>query len=157
MEKRKITLNAEKRKVCADQFQTFYENKKKQKLIDAKSQYDLMREKAKEQIEKVVRYHQPQEDVDTIRRMIQKYNRSGGELYEDNCFYVQRPIMKVDDEGREYEANDEVHVRFDMGRNFARAYYRDEMKAKGLTPDLNYQSMMITQKENQNIIMMRVQ
>jgi len=94
-----------------------------------------MREKAKEQIEKVVRYHQPQEDVDTIRSMINKYNRAGGELYEDNCFYVQRPIMKVDDEGREYEANDEIHVRFDMGRQFARAYYRDEMRAKGLNPD----------------------
>ena len=106
MEKRKITLNAEKRKVCADQFQNFYENKKKQKLIDAKSQYDLMREKAKEQIEKVIRYHQPQEDIDTIRRMTQKYNRAGGELYEDNCFYVERAIMKVDDEGREYEAKD---------------------------------------------------
>ena len=132
---KRITLNAEKRKVIGDQFQTHYENKKKQKLIDAKNQYDLMREKAKEQIEKVVRYHQPQEDVDTIRRMISKYNRSGGELYEDNCFYVERPIMKVDDEGREYEAKDEVHVRFDMGKNFARAYYRDELKSKGLNPD----------------------
>ena len=137
MENKKITLNAEKRKVIADQFQTFYENKKKQKLIDAKNQYDLMRDKAKEQIEKVVRYHQPQEDVDTIRRMINKYNRSGGELYEDNCFYVERPITKVDDEGREYDAKDEVHVRFDMGRNFARAYYRDELKAKGLNPDFH--------------------
>jgi len=87
------------------------------------------------QIEKVVRYHQPQEDVDTIRRMTQKYNRAGGELYEDNCFYIQRPITKVDDEGREYDSQDEIHVRFDMGRNFARAYYRDEMKAKGLNPD----------------------
>jgi len=135
MEKRKITLNAEKRKVCADQFQIFYENKKKQKLIDAKKQYDLLREKAKEQIEKVVRYHQPQEDVDTIRSMINRYNRAGGELYEDNCFYVQRDIMKVDDEGREYESKDEVHVRFDMGKNFARAYYRDELKSKGLNPD----------------------
>jgi len=104
-------------------------------LVQAKEQYDLLREKAKEQIEKVVRYHQPQEDIDTIRRMTQKYNRAGGELYEDNCFYVIRPIMKVDDEGREYEAQDEVHVRFDMGKNFARAYYRDEMKAKGLNPD----------------------
>ena len=44
----------------------------------------------------------------------------------------QDQLLKVDDEGREYEANDEVHVRFDMGRKFARAYYRDEMKAKGL-------------------------
>ena len=135
MENKKITLNAEKRKVIADQFQAHYENKKKQKLIDAKAHYDLMREKAKETINQVVRYHQPQDDVDTIRRMISKYNRSGGELYEDNCFYVERPITKVDDEGREYEAKDEVHVRFGMGRNFARAYYRDELKAKGLNPD----------------------
>jgi hypothetical protein len=104
-------------------------------LIDAKNQYDLMREKAKEQIEKVVRYHQPQEDIDTIRRMTQKYNRAGGELYEDNCFYVERPIIKVNDSGEEYEAKDEIHVRFDMGKNFARAYYRDELKAKGLNPD----------------------
>ena len=135
MENKKITLNAEKRKVIADQFQTFYENKKKQKLIDAKNQYDLMREKAKEQIEKVVRYHQPQEDIDTIRRMTNKYNRAGGELFEDNCFYIERPIIKVNDSGEEYDAKDEVHVRFDMGKNFARAYYRDELKAKGLNPD----------------------
>jgi len=126
---RKITLNAEKRKVIADQFQSFYEDKVKDKLVQAKEQYDLIREKAKEKINQVVRYHQPQEDVDTIRKMISKYNRSGGELYEDNCFYVERPIMKVDDEGREYEAKDEVHIRFNMGKNFARAYYRDELKS----------------------------
>jgi len=134
---KKITLNADKRKVIGDQFQSFYEDKVKDKLIKAKEQYDLMREKAKEMIEKVVRYHQPQEDIDTIRKMISKYNSSGGELYHDNCFNVQMPITKVDDEGREYEANDEVHVKFDMGRKFARAYYRDEMKAKGLNPDYN--------------------
>ena len=134
---RKITLNAEKRKVIADQFQSFYEDKVKDKLVQAKEQYDTMREKAKVAIDRVVRFHQPQEDVDTIRSMIKKYNRAGGELYEDNCFYVQRPIKKVDDEGREYDANDEVHVRFDMGRKFARAYYRDEMRAKNLNPDYN--------------------
>ena len=134
---RKITLNAEKRKVIADQFQSFYEDKVKDKLIQAKEQYDLMREKAKVAIEKVVRFHQPQEDVDTIRKMISKYNSAGGELYEDNCFYVQRPITKVDDQGKEYQANDEIHVRFDMGRNFARAYYRDELKSKGLNPDFH--------------------
>jgi hypothetical protein len=137
MTTKKITLNSDKRKVIADQFQSFYEDKVKQKLIDAKEQYDLMREKAKVAIDKVVRFHQPQEDVDTIRRMIKKYSSSGGDLYHDNCFYVQRPITKVDDEGKEYQTNDEVHVRFNMGRNFARAYYRDEMKAKGLNPDFH--------------------
>ena len=132
---RKITLNAEKRKVIADQFQSFYEDKVKDKLVQAKEQYDIIREKAKEQMDKVVRFHQPQEDVDTIRRMIQKYSSSGGDLYHDNCFYVQHPIQKVDDEGRKYEDNQEINVRFDMGRKFARAYYRDEIKAKGLNPD----------------------
>ena len=33
---RKITLNAEKRKVIADQFQSFYEDKVKDKLDQAK-------------------------------------------------------------------------------------------------------------------------
>ena len=145
---KKITLNAEKRKVIADQFQSFYEDKVKDKLVQAKEQYNLMREKAKVAMEKVVRFHQPQEDVDTIRRMISKYNRSGGELYEDSCFYVQQPVMKVDDEGREYVSQDEIKVRFDMGRNFARAYYRDEMKAKGLNPDYNLAIMDDYSKRN---------
>jgi hypothetical protein len=136
MEKqKKITLNAEKRKVIADQFQSFYEDKVKDKLVQAKEQYDIIREKAKEVINKVVRHHQPQEDVDTIRKMISKYSSAGGELYEDNCFYIQSPITKVDEDGKEYTDSQEINVRFDMGRQFARAYYRDEMKAKGLNPD----------------------
>ena len=137
MTTKKITLNSEKRKVIADQFQSFYEDKVKDKLINAKEQYNAMREKAKVAMDRVVRFHQPQEDVDTIRSMIKKYNRAGGELYHDNCFYVQNPITKVDDEGREYTDSQEVHVRFDMGKNFARAYYRDELKAKGLNPDFH--------------------
>ena len=132
---KKITLNAEKRKVIADQFQSFYEDKVKDKLIEAKENYNSMRVKAKEIIEKVVRHHQPQEDIDTIRSMTNKYGNSGGELYEDNCFYIRRPIMKVDNDGDEYEDKQEINVRFHMGRNFARAYYRDEMIAKGLNPD----------------------
>ena len=132
---RKITLNADKRKVIADQFQSFYENKVKDKLVQAKEQYDIIREKAKEVMNKVVRHHQPQEDVDTIRKMISKYSSAGGELFEDNCFYIQNPITKVDEDGKEYTDNQEINVRFDMGRQFARAYYRDEMKAKGLNPD----------------------
>ena len=137
MTTKKITLNAEKRKVIADQFQSFYENKVKDKLVQAKENYNSMRVKAKEIIEKVVRHHQPQEDIDTIRRLTNKYGRSGGELYEDNCFYIRRPITKVDNDGDEDEDKQEINVRFHMGRNFARAYYRDEMKAKGLNPDFH--------------------
>jgi hypothetical protein len=137
MKTQTIKLNAEKRKIIADQFQNFYENKVSQKLIDAKQQYDLIREKAKEQMEKVVRFHQPQEDIDTIRRMTNKYGRSGGELYEDNCFYIRRPTKEIDSDGNEYDDNKEIHVKFDMGRKFARAYYRDALKIQGLNPDFH--------------------
>ena len=71
---RKITLNAEKRKVIADQFQSFYEDKVKDKLIQAKEQYDLIREKAKEKINQVVRYHQPQVVRHTARGLPSSYD-----------------------------------------------------------------------------------
>ena len=135
---KKLTLNAEKRKAIADVFQVHFEqnSKFKEQHTNAIVNYNLIREKAKTEMEKVVRYHQPQEDVDTIRSMINKYgDRNGGQLHEDNCFYVSMPITKVDDEGREYDATDEVHIKFDMENDFARSYYRDELKSKGLNPD----------------------
>tara|TARA_A100001201_G_scaffold56109_1_gene54462 strand:+ start:170 stop:1108 length:939 start_codon:yes stop_codon:yes gene_type:complete len=134
----KLTLNAEKRKVIADVFQNYWEENSKQNELhkQAIEDYNLLRKEAKEKITQVVRYHQPQNDVDTIRAMINKYGeRNGGELYEDNCFYVERPIMKVDENGKEYESKDEVHVKFDIDNEFAYSYYRDELKSKGLDPD----------------------
>ncbi len=38
--------------MIADQFQSFYEDKVKDKLVQAKEQYDIMRDKAKVAIEK---------------------------------------------------------------------------------------------------------
>ena len=94
MQKQKrITLNAEKRKVIADVFQDHFESNSKFKKAwsDAKEKYQDMRGIAKARINKLVRSHQPQEDVDTISSMINKYgDRSGGQLYEDNCFYVNQ-------------------------------------------------------------------
>ena len=100
--------------------------------------YNNVRTQAKILAEEVVRQHQPQEDVDTIARMRLKYSSSGGELYEDNCFYFTAPPRnETNDEGRTREIIDETHVKFELGKNFARSYYRDEIKAKGLNPDFH--------------------
>ena len=53
MQIKKIALNADKRKVIADQFQSFYEDKVKDKLIQAKKQYDIMRDRAKSLLKKL--------------------------------------------------------------------------------------------------------
>ncbi len=141
MEKQKRqTLNADKRKVIADIFQQHFEDNSKYKKqhSEAIETYNDMREKAKVKIEKLVRYHQPQEDVDTIRSMINKYGeRNGGELYHDNCFYVQTdtPRMDTDYNGNPVEEYDDVHVKFKADKEFLTSYYRDELKSKGLDAD----------------------
>jgi len=70
MEKQKrITLNADKRKVIADVFQNHFEDNSKFKKSwqQAKETYNNLREQAKVKMEVLIREHQPQEDVDTIR------------------------------------------------------------------------------------------
>ena len=139
MQKRQ-TLNADKRKVIAEIFQQHFEDNSKFKktLDEAKETYNDLREQAKVKINDLVRFHQPQKDVDTIRSMIQKYSSSGGDLYHDNCFYVQTDTPRIEndynDNPKEYF--DDVHIKFgDLDKDFYTAYYRDEMRAKGIDAD----------------------
>ena len=137
---KRLTLNAEKRKVIADVFQDHFENGSKYKTQhnEAIETYNDMRSVAKTKIEQLVRFHQPQEDVDTIRSMINKYGeRNGGELHHDNCFYVQNatPRMDTDYNGNPKEVLDDVHIQFKADKSFLTSYYRDELRSKGLDPD----------------------
>jgi len=141
MEKQKRqTLNADKRKVIAEIFQQHFEDNSKFKktLDEAKETYNNLREQAKVKINDLVRFHQPQEDVDTIRSMINKYGTSGGDLYHDNCFYVQTdtPRIETDYNDNPKEVYDNIHIKFgDLDKDFYTAYYRDEMRAKGIDAD----------------------
>jgi hypothetical protein len=134
------TLNADKRKVIAEIFQQHFEDNSKFKktLDEAKETYNDLREQAKVEINSLVRLHQPQEDVDTIRAMNNKYGDSGGQLYHDNCFYVQSDTPRIEENfnGQPQEYFDDTHVKFgDLDKDFYTAYYRDEMKAKGIDAD----------------------
>jgi len=133
------TLNADKRKVIADIFQQHFEDNSKYKKQhqDAITNYNKMREQAKVEINGLVRFHQPQEDVDTIRAMNNKYGDSGGQLYHDNCFHVQNqtPRMDTDYNGNPVEKFDDVHIEFKANKEFLTSYYRDELRSKGLDPD----------------------
>ena len=131
MEKQKrITLNADKRKVIADVFQNHCEDNSKFKKSwqQAKETYSNMRSIAKTKMDVLIRTHQPQEDVDTIRGMIKKYGSSGGDLYHDNCFYVQTDTPRIDTDynDNKVEKYDDVHIKFDSDKEFLTSYYRDE-------------------------------
>ena len=96
MTTKRLTLNSEKRTAIANVFQSHFEREDSpviKKYNEAKETYNSFRSQMKILIEKIVRSQQPQEDVDTIRSMIKKYDRSGGELYHDNCFEFQMPYL----------------------------------------------------------------
>ena len=140
MPEKRLTLNSEKRKAIADVFQNHFEQNSPKFELHKKAiaDYNTARTKMKVLVETVVRHHQPQEDVDTIRSMIKKYSSSGGQLYDDNCFYFTAPPrQETDSDGDTREVVDEEQVKFGLENDFARSYYRDEIKAKGLNPDFH--------------------
>ena len=141
---KRLTLNADKRNAIANVFQSHWEREDSpvmQNYNKAKENYNHVREQMKKFVEVIVRKYQPEEDIDTVRAMNNKYGRSGGELYHDNCFQFKYEYQKIDDEGNVQDDYDTVNVDFglDSTRKFGYAYYRDELKAKGFNPDFNYQ------------------
>ena len=132
---KRLTLNAEKRKAIEGVFQSHWiENSKfNQGLQEAKEKYNQMRVKMLSLVSNVVRQHQPQQDVDTIRAMSNKYGSSGGELYHDNCFNFETDI--INDEGERDKDTVRVDFSLDDNHGFARAYYRDELIKANCDPD----------------------
>ena len=130
-----LTLNAEKRKAIEGVFQRHWiEHSKFNKgLQEAKEKYNQMRVKMLSLVSNVVRQHQPQQDVDTIRAMSNKYGDSGGQLYHDNCFNFETDI--INDEGERDKDTVRVDFSLDDNRGFARAYYRDELIKANCDPD----------------------
>ena len=132
---KRLTLNAEKRKAIENVFQShwFEHSKFNQGLQEAKEKYNQMRGKMLQLCSNVIRQHQPQEDVDTIRTMTNKYGDSGGPLYHDNCFNFETDI--INDEGERDKDTVRLDFSLDDDREFARAYYRDELMKANCDPD----------------------
>jgi hypothetical protein len=99
----KITLNADKRKMIADIFQNHFEQQPSKAKIDfesAKQNFDSMVDNVHQLANTVVRHHQPQEDLDTIKAMELKYGNSGGVWNKDACFNFVNPTIEVNQRGK---------------------------------------------------------
>ena len=104
-----------------------------------KNTFDLARQ--------VVERSYPTDDVATLRKFKKKYGDPCDVVAKDKCFYFAHN-EDVNDEGEE----EETQSHFDFGlygnlngneygggddsNQFAHAYYREELKAKGLNPDI---------------------
>jgi len=146
-------LNADKRKSIENVYENFLltqTNKARKTYDEAKAKFDDLYPKVWELITQVVRSHQPQEDIDTVKRMRAKYNDDGGRIHDDNCFYFINPSLEeytdYDGNVKQRENQNEIHVEMTLdarpsgthGNQFAYAYYYDELKQKGLDPDFDF-------------------
>lgn len=147
---KRLRLNADMRKKAVSIVKDFYESKnsfQKIAMKDAKSLYDDITPHVHKQIVGIIRGYQPQEDVDTINRMVAKYNSNGGQVVKDACFYIGHEIDTTDYNDQPTRKVESKHYDFTLygsveghsGSDFAYAYYRDELKANGLNPDINAQ------------------
>lgn len=155
---KRLRLNADMRKKAVSIVKDFYESKnsfQKIAMQDAKSLYDDITPHVHKQIVGIIRGYQPQEDVDTINRMVAKYNSNGGQVVKDACFYIGHEVDTTDYNDQPTRTVESKHYDFTLygsveghnGSDFAYAYYRDELKANGLNPDINAQ-MEINNKDS---------
>jgi len=135
----KIKLNAEKRIQIGNEFETFFRNKDskpKQEWLGAISNFDEHKDKVHNLCNQIVRKHQPQEDVDTIKRMISKYGNNGGDIFNDHCFYFETPTINDDGEAD----TKSINIDFGLNRDFACSYFDKELRASKLDPDYSHKS-----------------
>ena len=135
----KIKLNAEKRISLANEFENFFRNKEskaKNDWLGAISNFDEHKDKIHSLCHQIVRKHQPQEDVDTIKRMISKYGNNGGDIFNDHCFNFQTPT--INDEGEADTIS--MNVDFGLTKDFACSYFDKELRASKLDPDYSHKS-----------------
>ena len=142
-------MNTEFRNKLSNRYKEFAEQENTQE----REAYLLARENVNEQYQsafelarQIVERAYPPEDVKVLRHFKSKYGSPCDVVAKDKCFYFAHS-EDVDEDNNQKETSS--HFDFglygnlngneyssDDGRKFAYAYYRDELKAKGLNADI---------------------
>jgi hypothetical protein len=124
------------------------ETQEQQAFLQAREDFDNIQKSTFELAKQVVERSYPKEDVATLRVFKKKYGDPCDVVAKDKCFYFAHS-EDVDDEGEKTETSS--HFDFGLYGNlngresygsgedsmhFAHAYYREELKEKGLNPDI---------------------
>ena len=119
-------------------------------MKQAREEVDLIYPSTFELARQVVERSYPSEDVKTCRTLKQKYGQPLDVVAKDKCFYFSYAKEKLNQDEDEDDRNVSEHFDFGLfgdtdngdnynnesGKQFAYAYYRDELKAKDLDADI---------------------
>ena len=124
------------------------ETQERQSFLEARETFNAYQRDTFNLAKQVVERSYPTEDVATLRKFKKKYADPWDVVAKDKCFYFSHN-EDVDDEGKQTD----TQSHFDFGlfgnlngresysgnedsNHFAHAYYREELKEKGLNPDI---------------------
>jgi len=146
----KIRMNTEYRNKLFNRIKDVFEKEETQEqqaFLQAREVFNTYQRDTFNLAKQVVERSYPTEDVATLRKFKKKYGDPCDVVAKDKCFYFAHN-EDVDDEGD----SKETKSHFDFGlygnlngneysgeedsEHFAHAYYREELKEKGLNPDI---------------------
>jgi hypothetical protein len=146
----KIRMNTEYRNKFYNRIKDVFEKEETQEqqaFLQARENFNAEQNFTFSIAKEVVERSYPKEDVDTLRVFKKKYGDPCDVVAKDKCFYFAHN-EDVDDEGESKETKS--HFDFGLYGNldgnegygredqdqFAHAYFREELKAKGCNPDI---------------------
>ena len=154
----KLRLNADIRKKIGSLILSHFENEQTTELENfksAKEDIDVAYSRAFKLATAVVQRAYPKDDVATLNAFKKKYGNACDVVAKDSCFY----FAKIEKETDDIKANDTNAEHFDFkldatlrGRfddmDFGIAYYRDELKAVGINPEITIQQKAQDNRDN---------
>jgi len=146
----KIRMNTEYRNKLFNKIKDVFEKEETQEqqaFLQAREVFNAYQRDTFNVARKVVERSYPTDDVATLRKFKKKYGDPCDVVAKDKCFYFSHS-EDVDEDGDKKE----TQSHFDFGlygnlngneyggsedaEHFAHAYYREELKAEGLNPDI---------------------
>jgi len=146
----KIRMNTEYRNKFYNRIKDVFEKEETQEqqaFMQSRENFNELQKSTFDLAKQVVERSYPKEDVNTLRVFKKKYGDPCDVVAKDKCFYFAHQ-EDVDDEGESKETkshfdfglygnlNGEEHYGSDDIDQFAHAYFREELKAKGCNPDI---------------------
>ncbi len=146
----KIRMNTEYRNKLYNRIKDVFEKEdtqERQAFLESREVFNEMQKHAFDVARAVVERSYPSTDVATLRHFKKKYGDPCDVVAKDKCFYFSHN-EDVDEDGEEKSTqshfdfglygnlNGNEYGNGDEREHFAHAYYREELKAEGLNPDI---------------------
>ena len=143
-------MNTEYRNKLYNRIKDVFEKEdtqERQSFLEARENFNESQKNTFELARQVVERSYPTDDVATLRKFKKKYGDPCDVVAKDKCFYFAHN-EDVDEDGEKEETKS--HFDFSLfgnlngneygngedSQHFAHAYYREELKEKGLNPDI---------------------